>query len=44
MKHCPYCKVDIGGDPKKCPLCQSKCKSQCIPNGGSLTNTRNPIS
>lgn len=24
MKHCPYCKVDIGGDPKKCPLCQSK--------------------
>jgi hypothetical protein len=24
MKHCPYCKVDIGGDPGKCPLCQSK--------------------
>ncbi|MBR5349415.1 MAG: hypothetical protein IK125_09375 [Lachnospiraceae bacterium] len=28
MKHCPYCKVDIGGDPGKCPLCQSKLTGQ----------------
>ena len=24
MKTCPYCKIDVGGDLKKCPLCQSK--------------------
>lgn len=24
MKKCPYCKVEIGGDPSKCPLCQSR--------------------
>ncbi len=24
MKNCPYCKIEVGGDLKKCPLCQSK--------------------
>lgn len=24
MKTCPYCKIEVGGNPKKCPLCQSK--------------------
>ncbi|MBO6213944.1 MAG: hypothetical protein J6N76_00235 [Lachnospiraceae bacterium] len=24
MKVCPYCKMEVGGDLKKCPLCQSK--------------------
>lgn len=23
MKNCPYCKIDVGGDLKKCPFCQS---------------------
>lgn len=24
MKKCPYCKVNVGSDPGKCPLCQSR--------------------
>ncbi len=24
MKICPYCKIEVGGDLSKCPLCQSK--------------------
>ncbi|MCR5415855.1 MAG: hypothetical protein K6E79_03565 [Pseudobutyrivibrio sp.] len=24
MKHCPYCEIEVGGNLKKCPLCQSK--------------------
>jgi len=24
MKNCPYCKIEVGGDAVKCPLCQSK--------------------
>ena len=24
MKKCPYCKIEVGGDLVKCPLCQSK--------------------
>ena len=24
MKKCPYCKIEVGGDPAKCPICQSK--------------------
>ena len=24
MKKCPYCKINVGGDLVKCPLCQSK--------------------
>ena len=24
MRTCPYCKIDVGGDNKKCPFCQSK--------------------
>ena len=24
MKNCPYCKIDVGGNLKKCPFCQSK--------------------
>ncbi|MCR5580310.1 MAG: hypothetical protein K6F66_01860 [Pseudobutyrivibrio sp.] len=24
MKNCPYCKIEVGGNLKKCPLCQSK--------------------
>ena len=24
MKKCPYCKIEVGGDLIKCPLCQSK--------------------
>ena len=24
MKKCPYCKINVGGDLLKCPLCQSK--------------------
>ncbi len=24
MKSCQYCKIEVGGDLKKCPLCQSK--------------------
>ncbi|MBP5184703.1 MAG: hypothetical protein J6113_06310 [Lachnospiraceae bacterium] len=24
MKKCPYCKIDVGGTPEKCPLCQSR--------------------
>lgn len=24
MKKCPYCKIEVGGDPVKCPLCQSR--------------------
>ncbi len=24
MKNCPYCKMEVGGNLKKCPLCQSK--------------------
>ncbi len=24
MKKCPYCKIDVGGNPDKCPLCQSR--------------------
>ena len=24
MKKCPYCKIDVGGAPKVCPLCQSR--------------------
>ena len=23
MKNCPYCKIEVGGNLKKCPLCQS---------------------
>ncbi len=24
MKKCPYCKIEVGGNPQKCPLCQSR--------------------
>ena len=24
MRKCPYCKIDVGGDLLKCPVCQSK--------------------
>ena len=24
MKTCPYCNISVGGDTRKCPLCQSK--------------------
>ncbi len=24
MRNCPYCKIEVGGDLKKCPLCQSR--------------------
>ncbi len=24
MKKCPYCKIEVGGNPSKCPLCQSR--------------------
>ncbi len=24
MKKCPYCKIEVGGNPDKCPLCQSR--------------------
>ena len=24
MKKCPYCKIEVGGTPKVCPLCQSR--------------------
>lgn len=24
MKKCPYCKIEVGGDLVKCPICQSK--------------------
>ncbi len=24
MKKCPYCKIEVGGNPLKCPLCQSR--------------------
>ncbi|MCR5585510.1 MAG: hypothetical protein K6F63_08780 [Lachnospiraceae bacterium] len=24
MKKCPYCKIEVGGNPVKCPLCQSR--------------------
>jgi len=24
MRRCPYCKIEVGGDLVKCPLCQSK--------------------
>ena len=24
MRKCPYCKIEVGGDLLKCPLCQSK--------------------
>ncbi len=24
MKKCPYCKIEVGGNPEKCPLCQSR--------------------
>ena len=24
MKNCPYCKIEVGGNLKKCPLCQSR--------------------
>ena len=24
MRTCPYCKIEVGGDLKKCPVCQSK--------------------
>ncbi len=24
MKTCPYCKISVGGNPEKCPLCQSR--------------------
>lgn len=24
MKTCPYCKIKVGGNPEKCPLCQSR--------------------
>lgn len=24
MRNCPYCKIQVGGNLKKCPLCQSK--------------------
>ena len=24
MKKCPYCKIDVGGDLIKCPICQNK--------------------
>ena len=24
MKICPYCRIEVGGDLKKCPVCQSK--------------------
>ncbi len=24
MRTCPYCRIEVGGDLKKCPLCQSK--------------------
>ena len=24
MKNCPYCKIEVGGNLRKCPLCQSK--------------------
>ena len=28
MKKCPYCKIDVGGDLLKCPLCQSKLQGE----------------
>ena len=28
MKNCPYCKIEVGGNLKKCPLCQSKLNGQ----------------
>lgn len=28
MKRCPYCRIEVGGDPVKCPLCQSKLTGQ----------------
>ena len=24
MKKCPYCKIEVGGNPAKCPICQNK--------------------
>lgn len=24
MKYCPYCKIEVGGDPETCPLCQNQ--------------------
>ncbi|MCR5330592.1 MAG: hypothetical protein K6E62_05305 [Lachnospiraceae bacterium] len=24
MKKCPYCLIEVGGNPEKCPLCQSR--------------------
>ena len=24
MRYCPYCKIEVGGDLHKCPVCQSK--------------------
>ena len=24
MRKCPYCKIEVGGDLVKCPICQSK--------------------
>ncbi|MCR5153580.1 MAG: hypothetical protein K6B75_01910 [Lachnospiraceae bacterium] len=24
MKRCTYCKIEVGGNPEKCPLCQSR--------------------
>ena len=24
MRKCPYCKIEVGGDLEKCPICQSK--------------------
>ena len=28
MKTCLYCKIDVGGNLKKCPLCQSKLQGE----------------
>ena len=28
MKSCPYCRIEVGGDLVKCPLCQSKIKGR----------------
>ncbi len=28
MKTCPYCKIEVGGDMQRCPLCQSRITGQ----------------
>lgn len=36
MRKCPYCKIEVGGDLLKCPLCQSK-----LMVGDSVSGTEN---